>query len=117
MFDSNRVFQLWSYTPTLSRLLLRSNKTAEFTTRVDIMFYRVAAVSLPSQMVGIRIFVVAPTSDLLSLRSEIPRGLLALAVQGDGYRGFIVARSLETHEDDLDYGERSVLATGPWLGP
>lgn len=39
-----RVFQVWAFTVSMGRLLLRSTKSGSFRTRVDVLFQNVKAI-------------------------------------------------------------------------
>jgi hypothetical protein len=48
----DRVFQLWTYTVSMGRLLLRSTKSDQFVTRLDVAFQNVQAIQLPDVVAG-----------------------------------------------------------------
>jgi ribonucleotide reductase alpha subunit len=107
----DRRFQLWAYSVSMGRLLLRSTKGEDVTTRVDVLFQNVAALSLPASMMG----VVVRSADADEQRwiadssgVEVVNGR-AFVVEGDGYRGYVVAGVVVEAEDDGDYFEPSAL--------
>lgn len=60
-----RVFQLWSYTVGMGRLLLRSTKSEGFGTRIDVVFQNVQALQLPAVLGGL---VAAPADETSTRR-------------------------------------------------
>ncbi|MDQ4114599.1 MAG: hypothetical protein M3306_26425 [Actinomycetota bacterium] len=112
-----RTFQVWSYDVSHSVLLLRSNRTGENSTRVDLMFRGVAELQVRSQMKELSI-------DLAEGKGPDAGGRYTFEVKDAGWRGYVVARALHFAEDDLSYGEPStidnrdvaahVLSSGYW---
>ena len=48
-----RRFQIWLYSVSHGQLLLRSNRSGEFSTRIDVLFKNVAAIELPTAFDGL----------------------------------------------------------------
>lgn len=116
--DSERIeykgrFQLWWYSPSHQRLLVRRAKSDARPTRVDILFMGVAALQLPAAFDDISIRQVHP--DELPRRPEC--GVLALerrttySIVGKQFEGYVVAEAVRTHESDLDYYDESPLTS------
>jgi hypothetical protein len=107
-----RVFQLWSYTVGMGKLLLRSVKTASFTTRLDVLFQNVQAVKLPTVLHGLTVStaeaneIAAITGDT-GLLPDAERSFFLLS--GSGYNGYIVAGIMLSCEDSLEYFEPSEI--------
>jgi len=53
IFESQRQFQLWDYTVSHRQLLLRSPRTPEITTNLDIVFWEVRYVDVGTLLEGI----------------------------------------------------------------
>lgn len=108
--QSSRVFQLWAYTVSMGRLLLRSTKTDESPTRMDIVFQNVEAVHLPALLRGLRVSEADPDE---SRRVIEANGLLpdadrtVFAISGSGFTGYVVAGAFVTSEDEGDFNEPS----------
>lgn len=107
----DRRFQLWAYSVSMSRLLLRSTKDEGATTRIDILFQNVAAVALPASLLGV---VVRPANDeelrwIADSSGVEVRSGRAFVVEGDGYRGYVVAGAVVEAKDDGEYFEPSPL--------
>ena len=110
-----RVFQLRSYSVGMSQLLLRSNRTSEISTRVDIAFQAVSWLELPTHLQGVTIDVDV-AQDIKSVEDRgISIGTHHLySLSGAGYRGFVVAHVLRIAEDEGGYDEpSSVILTVP----
>jgi hypothetical protein len=109
----HRVFQLWAYNVGMSQLLLRSNRSSDIATRVDIGFQAVSWLELPTYLQGVTI-----ESDVVEDLKEIEgRGVSIgdrhlYSLSGVGYRGFVVAHVLRTAEDDEDYLAPSSVFVG-----
>ncbi len=107
----DRRFQLWAYSVSMSRLLLRSTKGEDAATRIDVLFQNVTAVSLPALLVGV---VVRSADDeeqkwiADSSGVEVVSGR-AFVVEGDGYRGYVVAGVVVEASDEGEYFEPSSL--------
>jgi len=107
-----RIFQVWSYTVGMGRLLLRSTKNETFTTRVEVLFQNVKAMQLPTSLEGL---VVAEADAELAQRIEAETGL----TRGEGARffglwtshrvGYVVAGVVVSEEDEGEYYESSKL--------
>ena len=108
----DRVFQLWGYTVSMGRLLLRSTKSEEFETRIDVLFQNVVAIQLPTVMHGL---VVAQAGD-----EEVRSVVTATAILPDddhhfyslissSLAGYVVAGVVVSDEDQGEYFEPSKL--------
>lgn len=100
----HRVFQLWAYNVGMSQLLLRSNRTSDLGTRVDIGFQGVSWLELPTYFQGVTI--EADAADDLRIMEERgisvgERHLYSLA--GVGYHGFVIAHLFKVAEEHKDY--------------
>lgn len=112
-FDrSDRVFQLWAYTVGMSRLLLRSTKSDQFGSRIDVVFQNVKAIQLLSVLHGI---VIARADDAEAERITRETGLLPdvdrefFSVYGSNYVGYVVAGVVVACEDAGEYFEPSAV--------
>jgi hypothetical protein len=113
---SERRFQVWAYSVSLGRLLLRSTKSDTFPTRVDVLFQNVKALKLPTSLDGL---TIAEADD--DERSEIEAATgIVLDVDAAGFvvrcgsmDGFVVAGVCVGREDDAEHFEPSDL----WLEP
>jgi hypothetical protein len=113
----DRVFQLWSYTVSMGRLLLRSTKSDQFETRVDVAFQNVQAVQLPTLLPGLAVSE-ADTAETERIVKET--GLLPdddrkfFSVIGSNFTGYVVAGVVVSCEDSGEYYEPSqVWPDGP----
>lgn len=113
----NRQFQLWKYSVSHSWLVLRSNKSASFPKRIEILLYGVAAMRLPTVIDDLTI-AIEYTSD--ERTQELFDGLMA-AWEPDAHRVFtlrgrhcsayVLAGGVECHEDDLGFSDPSFFDT------
>jgi hypothetical protein len=110
-----RDFQLWSYGVGMKQLLLRSNRTSELSTRVDIAFQAVGWLELPTVLHGVTIDVdVAQDMKSVSERGVSIGRRHLYSLSGLDYRGFVVAFVLRIAEDEGGYDEpSSVIVTVP----
>lgn len=107
-----RVFQVWSYTVGMSRLLLRSTKTPTFATRVDVLFQNVQAMKLTTRLEGLSLRLPTKEEQVIV---EADTGLTAgddariFMLEGDGRCGYVVAGVVVSHEDEGEYDDESAL--------
>jgi hypothetical protein len=96
-FDSHRRFQVWRYTVSMRQLLLRSTKTADVPTRVDVFFQDVQSIDLPTAMDELRVEMTAPREYRLT---------------GKGWSGRVNAALVRVAEDGGEYNDPSSLFIG-----
>jgi hypothetical protein len=108
-----RFFQLWSYSVSHSELLLRSTKSAEFPTRIDVFFKGVKEVHLPITSSGLSITEACDT-EIQRLhplrRSPLDKDVKVFMVQGEDFTGYVAALIALYHEDEGEYNEPSFFA-------
>ena len=108
LLTSERLFEVWRYTPSHRQLLLRSNKSEGLNTRIEILFKDISVV-----------MVVPVFSGLIISECEIKEYPVGFAhsigdrslykVESAEFIGYIVAGSVSIHEDELGYDEPSAL--------
>ena len=105
-----RKFQVWLYSVSHGQLLLRSNRSEKFSTRIDILFKDVAAIGLPTVFDGLS---VAEASAEEARNLNIQRGALPLgnrrvfAIVGVNFAGYVVAGAVFWHEDEGHHFDES----------
>jgi|ERR1700722_9943333 len=111
IINLQRRFQIWAYSVGHSLLLLRSNKSSEFSTRVEILFSGVAALKLPTTFEGLSIIEVSGQDETAGLDLELGYGSLTakrvFVLRGSNFTGHVVASALFSHEDDKEHFDRS----------
>jgi len=106
----NRIFQVWSYTVGHGQLLLRSTKTEECSTRIDVGFKNVVYVQLP-MLININEIYLGSLVDL----PEDVRRLIDLkdksvyVIDIDGAKGVVAAGYGAWHEDEGEYNQPSTV--------
>ncbi len=108
----DRVFQMWAYSVSMRRLLLRSNKNDTFDTRVDVLFQNVKAISLPTTMEGLTVATagdagVAEIANKTGILPDDDKSFFELRTHG--VRGYIIAGVVVEDEDHGEYFEPSRL--------
>lgn len=103
-FHSSRRFQIWSYSASHSRLLVRSPRADADPTRVDIMFFGVARMELDTAMDGVSIL-----EDLARAPDRHGEQRRTYRVSSPANDGWVVAESVAVHEDSREWWERSAL--------
>ena len=106
LFAYRGIFQWWSYTASHGQLLLRSTKSAERPTQVDVLFKNVSAVNLRTVMQDLEL-VETDTDPENLVRAETP--VRFFVVRSRGHQGFIVAGAVVRDEGDHEYYEQSPL--------
>src|SRR5437870_2674387 len=114
IISSERRFQIWKYTVGHSQLLLRSTKSAECPTRIDVFFKGVKEFHLPTSFTGLSITEASETDvlQLCSLRESLSSGkdVKVYKVQGADFLGYITALIAVCHEDEGEYDDPSFFA-------
>jgi len=111
-FRSDRTFSVFSYGISHGPLLLRSAKTNEHRTRIDVLILDVRAMEIRSWFEGFEITKV-DQDYLRDFRSNpvemVQAGLSVYALSGKGWHGFIVGGNLCVHENEADFTAPSAL--------
>lgn len=112
IYESSRTFVLFSYSAGRGLLLLRSRKSNDHMTRLDILFQDVRAIELRTWFDGIRIEEVDPR--YIANRESRPESFMevgnrAYALTGTGWAGFVLGGIVNVHEDDGEYMSPSRL--------
>jgi hypothetical protein len=118
-FKSDRKFSVISYGISHGPLLLRSGKTKEHHTRIDVLVLDVRAMEIRSWFEGFEIALVDQNylRDFRSSPAEMMEpGLNTYAISGKGWQGFVVGGYLSVHEDEADFAAPSVFAAANLVG-
>jgi hypothetical protein len=111
IIGSDRQFQVWKYTVGHSQLLLRSVKSSDHPTRIDVLFKGVSQFHLPTVLNGLVIAEGAESdiSELFTLRESEARKkeLKLFPVRGVDFVGYVSALVVFTHEDEGEYYDPS----------
>ena len=109
VFSSNRRFQIWTYCVSHSQLWLRSNKSSEVETRVDLLFKNVFEINMPSRFSGI---VISKEEGGLYPNTDPEKFFL----MGESWNGHIIADSFFNAEDTAEHSDESSLGNYfyPW---
>ena len=114
LIKSERRFQIWKYTVSHSELLVRSTKSTEFSTRIDVFFKGVTEFHLPTIFTGLSVVEV---SDAVAQKLCILRQAPCLSgkvkifkIQGNDFVGYVVALIALSHEDEGEYDAPSFFA-------
>lgn len=112
----DRVFQMWQYSVSMKRLLLRSTKRDSFPSRVDVLFQNVKALMLPTLLHGL-VIVEADSDQADRISREtgfLPdRETVIYSVRSPAYDGYVVAGVCVSTEDDGEYFDPSQLWQEP----
>jgi|SRR5947209_3708 hypothetical protein len=109
IIKSDRRFQIWNYTVGHLSLLLRSTKSADSGTRIDVLFKGVKAFHLPTSFTGLSIAEASEEDarKLCSLRQSLSFGkdVKVFKVQGIDFVGYVAALIVFCHEDEGEYND------------
>lgn len=109
-------FQMWSYAVGHGQLLLRSPKSTDSPTRIDVLFKNVAFVCLPTMFDGLAVSE-ATMEEETKLKSQLgsPRqeGRKLFVVRGADFMGYVVAGAVASYEDEREYYEPSHFVLTP----
>lgn len=111
----SRQFQVWLYTVGHAQLLLRSTKTQEHPTRIDVLFKVVGAIYLPTLFDGLTILEASQEEiSNLNLAPPFARGSKKMyLMQGANFSGYVMAGIVTWHEDDGEYNDPSYFQIFP----
>ncbi len=98
--ETPRYFQMWAYNASHSQLLLRSTKSEDAPTRVDVFFTGVDVVHLPTSMAALEFI------DAQSVDGPNRRYVMGFA----GGEGYVVAAGAWYAEDQGDFDDPSAWA-------
>lgn len=110
LFVSKRRFRVWLFTASHATLLLRSVKGEGEATRIDLLFKPVRHMNLPFCFEGVDVRIV-PRDGVERVQGGVARcmeagdHMYALSPMPDG--PWVIARTMNWHEDDGDYGDPS----------
>jgi hypothetical protein len=111
IIKSDRRFQIWNYTVSHCSLLLRSTKSADSGTRIDVLFKGVKEFHLPTSFTGLSITEAseADVRQLCSLRKSpsFDKDVKVFKVQGTDFVGYVAALIVFCHEDEGEYHDPS----------
>jgi hypothetical protein len=118
ILNFQRRFQIWLYTASHGQLLLRSNRSVDHDTRVDILFKDVAAINLSTVIEGVQIGEASEDEMRqcnIALDKEPTHAQKVFMVRSVNYLGYVVARAVFWHEDtgqhfDESYFQKSFLS-------
>src|SRR5262245_15798235 len=105
-----RRFEMWLYAVGHGQLLLRSNRSDEVPTRIEVLFKNVAALELPTLFDGLSI-TEATSDEAQSLNIQLgscpaDRRKVFL-LRGTNYLGYVVAGAVFWHEDQGNHYDES----------
>lgn len=107
LFADRGKFQWWSYTVGHGQLLLRSTKSSDRPTQIDVLFKNVSAVSLRAVIDDLE--VVETDRDVEGMIGDESILAKVFLVRSRGYEGLVVAGSVVRDEGDHEYHEQSPL--------
>jgi hypothetical protein len=113
VFSSDRFFQTWLYTVSHGQLLFWSTKSKDVNTRIEILFKAVSLMLIPRSFRGLTITISDPSNlTAYGIERFDLRGRSLYALKSEDFKGFVVAGSITTHEDEFEYWVPSVLLQG-----
>lgn len=105
-----RSFSVWRYVIGHGQLLLRSPKTEELSTRVDVGFKDVDYIQLPTLMTTLAIRVGSLGDLPEDLRKVVDlRDKHVYVLDASGVKGLVVAGNAAWREDDGEYYQPSTV--------
>lgn len=112
IINSDRFFQVWSYSVSHRELILRSTKSTDLATRIDVFFKGVDEVHLPMASNGLLIEEIseATLGEFRGLRqTPFGKDVKIFVIRGADFVGYVAALIALSHEDDGEYHEPSFL--------
>jgi hypothetical protein len=107
-----RFFQVWRYTVSHSQLQLRSTRSDDRQTRVDVLFMNVKAMRLATTFSSFQVSD-ALGDERASIVGEFGRELIhnerPFTIRAEGWDGWVIADAVTSHEDEGRYNDPSPL--------
>jgi hypothetical protein len=114
IINSKRFFQMWSYSVGHSEMLLRSTKSADYPTRIDVFFKGVEEFQLPTTFHELSIAEVSdaevPTLHDFRRSPQTGYDYKIFVIKGVDFVGYVVALLALCHEDNGEYYEPSFFS-------
>ena len=110
LYHSTRRFQLWDYRVSHQQLLLRSPASPEERTNIDLVFWGVAFLALPTTLNGLVLERNAPENGPVT-----PEPYSAFEVVSEGQRHRVEAVGFKVLENELDIFDSSLVSS--WSSP
>ncbi len=112
-----RYFELWSYTPTFDQLLFQANPSMYRSSgdtsprpRIDVLFWEVAYLQLPTSFMGLTMDLALPEqidSIYQALGHSLHSSDNVYILRGKEYEGYVVASGYDVDENARPYYEPS----------
>lgn len=106
----DRKFEMWLYAVSHGQLLLRSNRSNELTTRIDVLFKNVASISLPTVFEGLSLAEVT-IDEARNLNIQVGSlsigGRKIFMISGLNFIGYVAAGAVHWHEDEGHHFDES----------
>ena len=119
-FRSDRHFQIWDYNVSHSQMLVRSPASPGVDDNVDIVFWGVKFVGLPTSLDGVE-FSPASPDDRTALERTLGRTCDPATIHvlsSGGHRFLVEAAGYRILRNDLDIFESTLQTLGPTrVGP
>lgn len=114
VISTDRMFKIWAYRISHGQLLLRSGRSAEHGTRIDLLFKDVSLLCLPSVLHGLTVEDMGPDSTLPVEGFVLQPGQHVFRLTTKAFVGYVAASVAFVHEDQGDYFETSSLIQDPY---
>ena len=104
---SERSFQLWAYSVSHCQLLIRSPRTANDTENIDIAFYGVTFLQLPTNFLGLLVEDGSP-EELARITSMVTDPLsvgTVYALTSGGKRSALTAAGISVSRNTLEFSQ------------
>lgn len=109
MFQSNRIFKLWDYSVSHQQLLIRSPKTPDIPTNIDLLFWGVKHLTIETMLRGVEVVLTDDTSDVPDSASRfVNDGYKVFRIQSGGSCFIVVALGFRALENQLDIFESTI---------
>ncbi len=109
-FESDRRFQVWDYHVSHARMLIRSPSGAQSPTNIDIIFFGIKYIGIPSTFLGLRIDTISvdETLQLGLTRDEHDDSSTTFRLESEGRFYYIMALACRVFENELDLFDSSL---------
>lgn len=108
IFESNRYFILFDYYPSHGQLLIRSQITDEYSKNMDLIFFDVDLIQIPTNFFGLNISKIEGDK---SLYIEFSKKNSSKNLYSLNKLSHVLASSLKIYKNELSFNESSLGLT------
>lgn len=111
-FSSERQFKVWDYNISLKQLLIRSPSTPEITGNIDVVFWQVEYLAIPTQMNGIAVDLPFDSEREAVKTAQGESSAHLYCIVSSGRRHLLSAGGFKVLKNEVDVFESTLVYFG-----